>query len=146
MRGPASGGPELDAALAAVDELPAADRQELLRASGLVAAGRLDLAQLIVDEGLQRESENPSWPLLAAQIAYRRNDLTRAESLLRGILVRDPEASESRFNLGLLLAESGRTAEAAEVLEILVGRGDAPMAAARATMELTRMRESAQPD
>lgn len=146
VRGPASGGPELDAALAAVDELPAADRRELMRASGLVAAGRLDLAQLIVDEGLQRESENPSWPLLAAQIAYRRNDLARAESLLRGILARDPEASESRFNLGLLLAESGRKAEAAEAFEILVERGDAPLAAARATTELTRLRGSAQPD
>ncbi len=81
-----------------------------------LAAGRLQAATDQVQAARRRHPEDLPLQLLDAVASYRRSDLGRAETLLREILVRRPDHPEARFNLALVLQETGRPDEAAGLL------------------------------
>ncbi len=109
---------------------------QLLRAEGLLAAGRLDLARLLTDNTLRVLPEDTSWQHLAAVVAFRENNLARAEILLRGVLVTEPQNIEAQFNLGLVLAAGGQNVEARRIFSEVSRSTDYPLAQRRATVEL----------
>jgi hypothetical protein len=84
--------------------------------SGQVAAGQLDNARAYALEARARFPEDARFAALEAIIAYRESDLKRAELLLREVLQRDSTDQAALFNLGFMLEEQGRRAEATRCL------------------------------
>ena len=91
-------------------------RQAFWLGAAQLAAGRLQAATDQVRAARRRHPGDLPLQLLDAVASYRRSDLGRAETLLREILVRRPDHREARFNLALVLQETGRTDEAARLL------------------------------
>ena len=86
-------------------------------AAGYLAAGRLQSATDLVREARSHHPDDLRLLTLDAVTSYRRSDLGRAETLLREVLVRDPDHAAARFNLALVLQETGRSGEARRLLE-----------------------------
>jgi tetratricopeptide (TPR) repeat protein len=107
---------ELEALAARRKDQPGAESAFWL-AAGYLAAGRLQSATDLVREARRGHPEDARLLVLDAVVAYRRSDLGRAETLLREVLVRHPDHQEARFNLALLLQETGRLDEARALLE-----------------------------
>jgi tetratricopeptide (TPR) repeat protein len=108
-------------------------------AAGLLALGQLDAARGYSDEARRRAPEDFRLHVLAANIAYRSNDLGTAERELRSALqIRrgDPVAS---LDLALVLSEKGQTDAAIRVLTPLAGTGSGPVSA-RSRRELAALR------
>ncbi len=113
--------PALNSAIAALIEsyerTESSERAACLLVAGQIAAGQLGNARAFVAEALRQHPGDPCLTTLAAIIAFRENDLARAEALLRDVVARDPGNLVAGFNLGLLLTESGRAHEARPFLE-----------------------------
>lgn len=110
--------------------------QALLHASGLLAAGQHDMARLVIGRALRERPDHPDWLLLAADLAYRGNDLVRADSLLTRAFAARPDAPEIRFGLGLVRKARGDHASARELLEGLLQPEDGSLVSMRARQEL----------
>ena len=95
---------------------PGADTSFWL-AAGYLAAGRLQSATDLVREARRHHPDDLRLLTLDAVTSYRRSDLGRAETLLREVLVRDPDHAAARFNLALVLQETGCGGEARRLLE-----------------------------
>jgi len=91
-------------------------RTACLLVTGQIAAGQLGNARAFVSEARRQHPDNACLATLEAIIAFRENDLDRAETLLRRIVEHDPGNVVATFNLGLLLIERGQAAEAAPLL------------------------------
>ena len=131
--------PDLDEALVVLADRPADNAAQLLRAEGLLATGRLDLARLLTANARRELPSDTSWQTLAAVVSYRENDLARAELLLRGVLVAEPGNSEARFNLGLVLAAGDGKSEARRLFSSLADQPGRPLVQQRARLELERL-------
>ena len=131
--------PDLNAALADLASNPDDNAARLLRTEGLLATGSLDLARLMTENARRELPNDTSWQQLAAVVAFRENDLARAEILLRGVLVIEPQNVEAQFNLGLVLAAGNQLAEARGVFRAVTARADYPLAQRRAEVELARI-------
>lgn len=113
-------GADLDDALAALGRRHAGDpgpETAYWLASGYLAAGRLDAAVDVVRDARRHHPDDQDLLILDAAVSYRVSDLGRAETLLREVLVRDPGHAEARFDLAVVLQETGRGAEALRHLE-----------------------------
>ncbi len=100
-----------------------------LLVAGQLAAGHLGNARVFVAEARQRYADVSCLATLEAIIAYRENQVDRAESLLRQVLRDESGNLLASFNLGLLLAERGRYEEARPLLErVRDARPQSPLA------------------
>jgi tetratricopeptide (TPR) repeat protein len=81
-------------------------------AAAYLALDRVADAQGTLDSAGRRFPADPRLLTLRAIAAYRDNRLENAERWLRRALDADPRYPPARFNLALLLRESGRSAEA----------------------------------
>ena len=114
---------ELEALAAYRRQNPGAESAFWL-AAGYLADGRLQSATDLVREARRGHPEDLQLLILDAVVSYRRSDLGRAETLLREVLVRDPEQQQARFDLALVLQETGRGDEADALLESAAWRDD----------------------
>jgi len=92
--------------------------------AGLLAADRLDEARIRAEHAGRRFPRDPRFPLLRAAVAYRESRLEEVEEHLLASLAIEPRGIAARFDLALLLSETGRQAAATEVARALAG--DAP--------------------
>jgi len=118
-RGPDGGPGDLAAELAALGRRYARDpgaENAFWFGAGQLAAGQLQAASDLLREARRRHPDAMALQLLDAMASYRRSELARAETLLREVLVRRPDHPEARFNLALVLQETGRPAEARELV------------------------------
>jgi tetratricopeptide (TPR) repeat protein len=116
----AGAGADLDDALAALGRRHASDpgpETAYWLASGYLAAGRLDAAVDVIRDTRRHHPDDQDLLILDAAVSYRVSDLGRAETLLREVLVRDPGHAEARFDLAIVLQETGRGGEALRHLE-----------------------------
>jgi predicted Zn-dependent protease len=97
-------------------------------AAGYLAAGRVQSATDLVREARRRHPDDERLLLLDAVVSYRRSDLGRAETLLREVLVRQPGHQAARFDLALVLQETGRADEARRLLDAASWSDDAWLA------------------
>jgi len=112
-------GPEISSALARYEH----DRDSAaLHAAciGLVANGRLSNARDYIEEGLKRDAKDVVLQMLAADLAYRESKLDEAAQRLRTALELRPQDPVATLDLGIVLAETGDTAEAKRLLESVV--------------------------
>lgn len=91
-----------------------------IEADLLIRQNRLDDAVrvLMAMQKLDMEDETPT--LLLSQIAQQRNDLGKAEQILREHIKQRPVSIQVRNALGRLLVQSGRTQEAINIYKGLV--------------------------
>lgn len=115
------------------------DDARLLRAEGLLAGGSIDLARLLTDTARREHPGSTVWQMLAAVVAFRENDLARAETLLHGVLAAEPTNVEALFNLGLVYAAGERTEEARRIFRTVAAETDMPLASRRAAVEYERL-------
>jgi len=108
--------------------------------AGFIATGQLLAARELVNEGLTRYPDDPRLLVLAADVAFRMSQLGRSEELLRKALRARPDDPIAALDLGLVLADQGRAAEARrEWLAVIAARPGTPLAD-RAGRELARLR------
>jgi len=97
--------------------------------AGLLASGRVDLAGDYVEEGLARAPEDSRLLTLSAIVAHRTGNLSGAERRLRSALQASPGDATATLDLGIVLAEAGRTDEADSLLgEVIRKVPDSPLA------------------
>lgn len=85
--------------------------------SGYLAAGRIEAAADLMREARRLHPDDSRLIIVEAVAAYRRSRLDIAESLLHQILEADPDHAVARYNLALVLSESGRLDEAHVLLD-----------------------------
>jgi hypothetical protein len=127
---------ELEALAAYRERRPGAESSFWL-AAGYLAASRLPSATDLVREARRDHPDDLRLMILDAVASYRRSDLGRAETLLREVLVRDPDQRAARFNLALVLQETGRSRDAAQLLADHEWSGDPWLAGRVAAMRDT---------
>lgn len=97
-----------------------------------IAIGQIGNAQVMLEHARRRFPADQRLILLEAVIAYRQSDLAQAEELLRQVVAIDSECAAALFNLGFLLSELDRAAEARPYLERARTAGRNTLLAARA--------------
>jgi len=75
--------------------------------SGFLATGDLDAARLYVEDARVRYPNDARFLILDGLVAYRTNDMGRAERLLQAALRNDPSNGTAMVNLGLVQYERG---------------------------------------
>lgn len=131
---------ELDEVLAGVVATgPASGDDRLLLACGHLATGDLHTVRLLAIDGLRDEARLASWLVLSAIVAYRDNDLDRAETYLTRALAASPMFEEARFNLGLLRSARGDTLGARALFGGLLADDDDALITVRARRELAAL-------
>jgi anti-sigma factor RsiW len=109
-------GPEISRALARYEH----DRDSAaLHAAciGLVANRKFDNARDYIEEGLKHDAKDVVLQVLAADLAYRDSKLGEAAQRLRTALDLRPHDPVTTLDLGIVLAETGDTAEAKRLLQ-----------------------------
>ncbi len=103
--------------------LDADDRMRWTLLSAL-GADRLETLRTL-HAALPADQRNTLWARrIGALVAYRESRLEESEALLRGVLAETPRDDASRFNLALLLWETGRSAEARDLVSTLDAGSD----------------------
>lgn len=103
--------------------LDADDRMRWTLLSAL-GADRLETLRTL-HAALPADQRNTLWARrIGALVAYRESRLEESEALLRGVLAETPRDDASRFNLALLLWETGRSAEARDQVSTLDAGSD----------------------
>jgi anti-sigma factor RsiW len=87
--------------------------------SGYLATGDLETGRLYVQDARLRFSEDTRFLVLDAIIAYRTNDMPRAENLLRTALDANPRDGAALLNLALVQYESGQWDSARRTLQLV---------------------------
>jgi tetratricopeptide (TPR) repeat protein len=85
--------------------------------SGYLATGQLDNADVFVEDARRRFPSDNRFLVLEALVAYRLNDMNRAERLLQAAVDRDPAYGPALVNLGLVQYERGQWDSARRVFE-----------------------------
>jgi tetratricopeptide (TPR) repeat protein len=103
--------------------------------SGFLAVGQLENARLYVEDARRRYPGDQRFVILEAIVAYRGNDMQRAERLLQLALQRDPFNGVALLNLGLVQYEQGQWDMARRTLESVRSRfAGSPLEARAATL------------
>ena len=117
----------------ATDETIAAALAQLMRAyredanpevaqwliSGFLATGDLEQARLFAEDARLRFSDDARFLVLDAIVAYRSEELDRAERLLQAALEADPQNGAALLNLALVQYETGQVETARRTLELV---------------------------
>lgn len=85
--------------------------------SGYLATGQLDNASVFVEDARLRFPSDIRFLVLEALVAYRLNDMNRAERLLQTAVTSDPAYAPALVNLGLVQYERGQWDSARRVFE-----------------------------
>jgi tetratricopeptide (TPR) repeat protein len=85
--------------------------------SGYLATGQLDNAELFVEDARRQFPSDIRFLVLEALVAYRLNDMNRAERLLQTAVHTDPAYGPALVNLGLVQYERGQWDSARRVFE-----------------------------
>ncbi|MCH7548421.1 MAG: tetratricopeptide repeat protein, partial [Candidatus Krumholzibacteriota bacterium] len=75
---------------------------------GFLAVGQLENARLYVEDARRRYPGDQRFVILEAIVAYRSNDMPRAERLLQFTLRQDPYNGVAMLNLALVQYEQGQ--------------------------------------
>jgi hypothetical protein len=103
--------------------------------SGFLATGQLDNARVYVQDARLRYPDDLRFIVLDALVAYRSNDMPRAERLLQIALQTDPHNGAALINLGLVQYEQGHWDLARRTFEIVRTRfAGSPLEARAATL------------
>ena len=113
-----------------------ANRDVFPLAASLVAAGQLDLARSYIAEGSIRAPDDAKLMILAGIVAHRRGDLAEAERQMRRAVAVSPGNLTAQLNLGLLVAESRGTPQAATYLNEVIRKAPGSPLARRAEAAL----------
>jgi tetratricopeptide (TPR) repeat protein len=127
-------------AIAVSRERPRCTHAAAWGVAGLLAADRLDEARIRAENAARRFPRDPRFPLLRAAVAYRESRLDEVERHLRASLAIEPRGLAARFDLALLLSETGRPEEAAEVARSIVADAPDTLPARRAEALLASLR------
>ena len=85
--------------------------------SGFLAVGELESARLYSEDSRRRYPGDERFVILEAIVAYRSNDMKRAERLLQMALRDNPRNGAALLNLGLVQYEQGQFDVARQTLE-----------------------------
>lgn len=85
--------------------------------SGFLAVGELENARLYAEDSRRRYPGDERFVVLEAIVAYRSNDMKRAERLLQLALRENPHSGAALLNLGLVQYEQGQYEVARQTLE-----------------------------
>jgi hypothetical protein len=85
--------------------------------SGYLATGQLDNADLFVEDARRQFPSDIRFLVLEALVAYRLNDMNRAERLLQTAVNSDPAYGPALVNLGLVQYERGQWDSARRVFQ-----------------------------
>jgi arylsulfatase A-like enzyme/Flp pilus assembly protein TadD len=112
----------------ALTEFPWHRELQVLRGEALEKSGRLDEALTAYAKAIELRPEDPENHWRHGTVALKVGDQKAAESDFRESVARDPTFEDGRLALARLLSETGRPAEAVELL------GDAGSASAKAAL------------
>jgi thioredoxin-like negative regulator of GroEL len=87
--------------------------------SGFLATGDLEQARLFAEDARLRFSDDARFLVLDAIVAYRSDELDRAERLLQSALEADPQNGAALLNLALVQYETGQVDSARRTLELV---------------------------
>jgi tetratricopeptide (TPR) repeat protein len=87
--------------------------------SGYLATGDVDRASIYARDARLRFPEDTRFTVLDAIVAYRSDDMDRAERLLQSALETDPGNGAALLNLALVQYEMGQVASARRTLELV---------------------------
>jgi tetratricopeptide (TPR) repeat protein len=87
------------------------------QAHGLLAAGRLEAAAVLVDRLERDHAGVPETWLLAGRLQLLRKEFGGAEQSLRRLLQLDPQSTQGLFQLGMVMLGQNRFTEAAEIFQ-----------------------------
>jgi len=124
----------LDALSRAYVEKPGNRETAWWLAAGYVAAGRLDNAQLVLEQVSRRGEPDLRFRLLEADLALLLADPDRAARILQ----KEPRSEHARLGLALARRAQGRTPEARQILEDLARDARDPAVRRRAQAERQR--------
>lgn len=105
--------------------------------SGYLATDQLDNADLFVEDARRRFPSDIRFLVLEALVAYRLNDMNRAERLLQTAVNSDPAYGPALVNLGLVQYERGQWDAARRVFQTVQTRFAGSPLEDRATALLT---------
>ncbi len=87
--------------------------------SGCLATGDVERASIYIHDARLRFPEQARFVVLDAIVAYRANDMDRAERLLQSVLEADPHNGVAMLNLALVQYESGQWDSARRTLDLV---------------------------
>jgi tetratricopeptide (TPR) repeat protein len=87
--------------------------------SGYLATGEVEKARLYIQDARLRFPEDSRFLVLDGIVAYRTNDLDRAENLLREALNANPHDGAALLNLALVQYENGQVDSARRTLQMV---------------------------
>ncbi len=87
--------------------------------TGYLATGEVERAGIYIHDARLRFPDESRFVVLDAIVAYRSNQLDRAERLLQSVLVSDPHNGAALLNLALVQYESGQMDSARRTLELV---------------------------
>lgn len=93
---------------------------------GHLAGNDLRSTETFLENARRMFPGDERFSILAAVTAFKRNDIEVAETILRGVLRREPDHPEARFNLVYLLAQQGRVDEARHLASAEARQGLTP--------------------
>ena len=87
--------------------------------TGCLATGDVERAAIYAQDARLRFPEQSRFTVLDAIVAYRSDEMDRAERLLQSALASDPENGAAMLNLALVQYEMGRVESARQTLELV---------------------------
>jgi tetratricopeptide (TPR) repeat protein len=102
--------------------------------SGCLATGDVERASIYARDARLRFPEDTRFTVLDAIVAYRSDDMDRAERLLQSALETDPDNGAAMLNLALVQYETGQLASARRTLELVRAQFPGSALEARATV------------
>ncbi len=107
--------------------------------SGYLAADRLDQARSWLELLSEEHGEHAQLHVLAGILAYRENNLERAEEYFRLVEGSQPWGELARMDLALVLIENDKLDRAHQILQDLSRKAESPDIRSRARRELDRL-------
>lgn len=105
--------------------------------TGYLATGDVERASIYAQDARLRFPDETRFTVLDAIVAYRSDEMDRAEHLLQSALASDPENGAAMLNLALVQYEMGRTDSARRTLELVQSHFPGSALEARATVLIT---------
>jgi len=109
--------------------------------AGYLALDDLPMADIRLQRVLGEDETDPDLLLVAGILAYRQSRLEQSRQYLQRVLDVRPDDPAARFDLALILSETGSVDRARAMFRTLADRRDLPLVSHRAEIELARLRD-----